>query len=107
MGDMSDMNLYKRMIEIMDIAYLEGRLISEETISGGEKSRVLLARCLYQGRNKNFLIFDEPLEGVQKDMISDIIMLLEKYIKDKTVILVSHSHEVVKNFPNALEIAVK
>ena len=57
-------------------------------ISGGEKQRIILARSLL--KNSSIYIFDEALSQV--DVKKERIILTEvfKYLKNKTVIYVSH-----------------
>jgi len=56
--------------------------------SGGEKSRLLLARGVL--RNPQVLILDEPLEGVDKESEKEVIDRIKEFAKDKTLLVVSH-----------------
>lgn len=63
-------------------------VLSKDSISGGEKKRLDLARALYL--NKSVIIMDEPTSALDFEneiLISKII----KGIKDKLIICVSHS----------------
>lgn len=60
----------------------------EQTISGGEKQKIELARALYSRRN--ILIFDEPYSAFDQSSLLET----ERYLlsdPDKTVIVVSHA----------------
>jgi len=61
-------------------------------ISQGEKERILLARLV--AHNKKFVILDETLEGVDAKTKNEIISFLKEYLKDKTVLLITHRVEV-------------
>ncbi len=64
-----------------------------ENLSGGEKSRLLLARTI--ASNKDFFILDEPLNGVDISTKKEIVESLKAVLKPKTVIVVSHDMELV------------
>lgn len=57
-------------------------------ISGGERQRILLARALI--KNSTIIILDEALNEVDEILESNIIKDLCIYLKDKTLIYVSH-----------------
>lgn len=61
-------------------------------ISGGEKQRIILARALLN--DFQILILDEALSELNSELEIKIIKNLKKYLKNKTVIYVSHkNHE--------------
>jgi len=57
-------------------------------ISGGERQRILLARALI--KNSTIIILDEALSEVDEILESNIIKDLCIYLKDKTLIYISH-----------------
>lgn len=57
-------------------------------ISGGERARIALSRLIL--RDPELVILDEPLEGVDKEVEMSIVKNIEKFVKNKTLILVSH-----------------
>jgi ABC-type transport system involved in cytochrome bd biosynthesis fused ATPase/permease subunit len=64
-------------------------------VSQGEKERVLLARLI--AHNKNFVILDEPLEGVDIETKKEIISFLKEYLKDRTVLVITHRDEIAQS----------
>ncbi len=66
-------------------------------ISGGEQQRVALARALVN--NANTIIADEPTGNVDPEMSFEIVDLLNRINETgTTVIMVTHEHELVKQF---------
>lgn len=65
-------------------------IIDEQSnnISGGEKQRIILARGLLN--SGDIIILDEALSEVNKNMENRILKKIFKYLKDKTIIYVSH-----------------
>jgi len=72
----------------------------DKTLSGGERKRIELASVY--AMNPKLLIMDEPDSGVDMDSIKYIFDII-KEIKDKgsTIILVTHSAEVLKRADHA------
>ncbi len=60
-------------------------------LSGGMKRRVALARAL--SADSEILLLDEAFAGLDEDLKKRIISKISQYIKDKTLILVTHSKE--------------
>ncbi len=57
-------------------------------LSGGEKSRIIIARALV--KNSNIIIFDETFSSINKDDANIMIENILNYYKNKTFILISH-----------------
>ncbi|NUU95487.1 ABC transporter [Marinitoga sp. 1135] len=62
-------------------------------ISGGERTRIALTRLLL--KDPEFLILDEPLEGVDKLVEKEVIENIRNFIKDKTLLLISHRFSIL------------
>lgn len=73
-----------------------------ENISGGEKSRIAIMRVLL--KNPNILILDEPLIGVSGKMREDIIAVLKNELKNKSIILITHSDDLKSICTNAVNL---
>ncbi len=65
--------------------------------SGGEKSRLALARVLLMADRRDVIILDEPLEGVDQATVEKAVAFLKKTIQDKTLIIVTHNDYIAKN----------
>ncbi|MBB6061582.1 ABC-type transport system involved in cytochrome bd biosynthesis fused ATPase/permease subunit [Thermosipho japonicus] len=70
-------------------------ILGEEArnISGGERARISLARLIL--RNPEFVILDEPLEGVDKLVEKEVINNIKVFVEDKTLILISHRFSIL------------
>jgi len=86
----------ERLIEDTGLAYLGERKLGLRgaNISGGERQRIALARCLAK-ENWKILILDEPftsLDALAEDELSDV---LKRSTKGKTLFLVTHKLNLV------------
>ena len=71
-------------------------LIGEKgyTLSGGQKARVNLARAVY--READYYLMDDPLSAVDPKVASHIFnQCIKGYLKEKTVILVTHQLQFI------------
>ena len=57
-------------------------------LSTGEKQRIVLARSIL--RKSNIYIFDEALSGIDIERERKILKKVFEYLKDKTIIVISH-----------------
>ena len=64
-------------------------------LSQGQKQRILIARAIY--RNPDYLFFDEATNALDTDNEKVIQENLERFFKDKTVVIVAHRLSTVKN----------
>lgn len=67
-----------------------------EGLSGGEGSRLALARLLL--KNPSIVLLDEPYHGLDLGTKKEIKALLEKWTKDKTVIMVTHEFKGLEDY---------
>ncbi len=64
-------------------------------VSGGQRQKIGIARALYSGRK--LLIFDESTNSLDKKTENEIIKKLSN-LKDITIIFITHSEQLTKNF---------
>ena len=67
---------------------LNSYIINNNSLSGGEKNRVILARILLN--SKIIIILDEILKETDYDLEVDIVKSILNYYKDRIIIYVSH-----------------
>ena len=70
-------------------------------MSQGQKQRILIARAIY--RNPDYLFFDEATNALDTDNEKVIQENLERFFKDKTVVIVAHRLSTVKNADQVLK----
>lgn len=63
-------------------------------LSVGQKQRLNIIRGILL--NKDIYVLDEPTSNLDKETERLIINLIEKYLKDKTVVIVTHRDEIKK-----------
>ena len=102
-----------RLLDICKMCYVDkiidsnlgyNTLIEENgfNLSGGEKQRIVLARCLL--KNFNILIIDEGLSQVDVNMERKILKNIFKFFKDKTIIVISHRLDNLDLFDSLVKI---
>ena len=70
--------------------------------SNGERQRIILARSIL--RNSNIYIFDEALGGIDIIKEKKVLENIFTYLKDKTVIVISHRFNNKKCFNRVLKL---
>lgn len=76
-----------------------GTMIGENgfTLSGGQRSRISLARAVY--RNADIYLLDDPLSALDTHVSKHIFdKCLHGFLKSKIVILVTHQHQYLRDF---------
>jgi ABC-type cobalamin/Fe3+-siderophores transport system ATPase subunit len=96
----TDERVIDRALEAIDIADLAGRRYGE--LSGGQRQRALIARALATGAN--FLVLDEPTDGMDLKSTHGILDLMRRLNRDEglTVVFVSHQLNEVANYVDRL-----
>lgn len=91
-------SIAKRVPQVLALVGLEDKMDSYPgEISGGEQQRVALARALVN--NASTIIADEPTGNIDPEMSYEIVDLLDRINRNgTTVIMVTHEHELVKQF---------
>ena len=81
----------KRVIEIANILEIEGILDSyPETLSGGEKQRVAVARAIL--KDSKIILADEPTSALDSKLSTNVLRLLNTYNKvhKRSIVMASH-----------------
>lgn len=88
----------KRVPYVLDLVGLKGKMKNKPSeLSGGEQQRVSLARALVN--NPEIIVADEPTGNVDPEMSHEIIELLtEINAMGTTVLIVTHEHDLVREF---------
>lgn len=68
---------------------------SGKGLSQGQKQRLLIARAIY--RNPDFLILDEATNSLDACNENIIVGNLERFCKDRTVLIVAHRLSTIRN----------
>ena len=71
--------------------------------SGGERQRIILARSLL--KISDVYIFDEALSQIDIKRERKIIKNIFKYLKDKTIIIISHRYDNKDLFNRVIELS--
>lgn len=75
-------------IKIVRDVGLNSYIINNNSLSGGEKNRVILARILLN--SKMIIVLDEILKETDYDLEVDVVKNILNYYKDRIIIYVSH-----------------
>ena len=88
----------KRVPYVLELVGLKDKMKNRPSeLSGGEQQRVSLARALVN--NPEIIIADEPTGNVDPEMSHEIIDLLNEInATGTTVIVVTHEHDLVREF---------
>lgn len=92
--------IHKRVHRVLQLLDLQGKANRYPLeLSGGEQQRVGLARALVN--KPSLIIADEPTGNVDPRMSHDIVeMLTQINEKGTTILMVTHEHELVHQFPH-------
>ncbi len=74
------------------------------TLSGGEKTRLLIARALC--KDSELYIFDEISTGIDEDLFYELFDDLMEFLKNKTVIVIEHKYLDSKYFNKFIDLGV-
>lgn len=85
----------KEFIESLPVAYNTKVGSGGQTLSGGEKQRILIARAVY--KQPEFLFIDEGTSSLDAENEKVIIDNLQGFFKGRTVIVVAHRLSTVRN----------
>ena len=83
-----------KIFKMLGISSLKNSKVS--SLSGGEKQRVAIARCIMQ--NTKIILADEPTGALDLDNSYKIMEILKNLSKKKLVIVVTHNMELANKF---------
>jgi ABC-type bacteriocin/lantibiotic exporter with double-glycine peptidase domain len=98
----------QKYLEVLKICFLdglnEGKIVGNKGIfvSGGEKQRIALARCLM--KDFDILLLDEFGNSIHEGMEIEIYKRLINFCKDKIIIAVSHRSNVANLFDKKIQL---
>lgn len=83
-----------KIFKMFGISSLKNSMVS--SLSGGEKQRVAIARCMVQ--NTKIILADEPTGALDLENSYKIMEILKNLSKKKLVIVVTHNMELANKF---------
>jgi putative ABC transport system ATP-binding protein len=88
--------LIKKSIEYAKFYFNTNKYINIETLSSGEKIRLLIAKIIYTiiTNNYNILLFDEIDENLNDDLAIEICKNIRSIFADKIILYISHNQKV-------------
>lgn len=93
-----DSFLIKSVLEEVELSDFENKLVN--TLSGGEKQRVSIARALL--KNSNILLCDEPTGSLDQYNTDNIFNIIKKLSKKMLVIVVSHDEKSADKYADRI-----
>lgn len=73
-----------------------------KNLSGGQKQKIALARLLY--KNTDVILLDEATSFLDRDSTKQICEVMQRIKKQKIIIIITHSDEVVKYCDKVIKI---
>lgn len=86
----------KKFIDEVSLDYVVGQ--NGSMLSGGQKQKIAMARALVHDRP--IIIFDEATSNMDVYTDKQISLLINTRLKNKTIILVTHKQEILKDIDN-------
>ncbi|MCH5166865.1 MAG: ABC transporter ATP-binding protein/permease [Erysipelotrichales bacterium] len=94
-------NKNKRIDELLDYLHIKDKKHQKvNNLSGGEKQRVAIARCL--SNDPSVLLCDEPTGALDIKTSNEIMELLKNISKKKLVIVVTHNEELALQYADRI-----
>ncbi|CAT05404.1 ABC transporter ATPase [Mesomycoplasma conjunctivae] len=96
--DFNYQNLEKQAISIN----INSEILKNDvrSLSGGEQQRVAILRAL--NRDADFILLDEPTGNLDPNTSEIIFQTLKDLSQNKTIVIVSHNLELVKNYADQI-----
>lgn len=90
----------RQLTALTGLSRLVGKEISNDSVSGGERQRIALARALYCGREWFFM--DEPTNNLDADTIEWLKDFIHR--TDKTLVFVTHDRGLAEEAEEVIEL---
>tara|TARA_B100001250_G_scaffold390788_1_gene391060 strand:+ start:499 stop:2259 length:1761 start_codon:yes stop_codon:yes gene_type:complete len=74
----------------------------EKDLSGGQKQKIALARCLY--KRSKIIILDEPTSALDNLSVEDIKNAIKELKKNSLILLITHNQDLLNYCDHILEI---
>lgn len=87
-----------KLFNKFNLNYLKSKEVKH--LSGGEKQRIAFLRAII--KNPDILLADEPTGAIPRHTAIDLLDYLKEYSKEKLVIIVSHNHELLKEYADII-----
>lgn len=90
----------EELINSLPLRYNTKIGVDGQTLSEGQKQRILIARAIY--KNPPYILLDEATNSLDATNERIIVERLNHFYKGKTVIIVAHRLSTVKNADNII-----
>ena len=87
-----------KILKMLSIYSLKNKKVV--SLSGGEKQRVAIARCIVQ--NTRVILADEPTGALDSENAYSVMRILKNLSKQKLVIVVTHNTELANTFADSI-----
>lgn len=87
-----------KILKMLSIYSLKNKKVI--SLSGGEKQRVAIARCIVQ--NTRVILADEPTGALDSENAYSVMRILKNLSKQKLVIVVTHNIELANSFADGI-----
>ena len=93
-----------KFLKKVGLAYLK-IVDTTSSLSGGEASRLKLAKELMKGKKKNTLyLLDEPTIGLHFSDIDNLLLIINELAKDNTILTIEHNKQFLLNSDYYIEL---
>jgi ABC-type lipoprotein export system ATPase subunit len=95
------------IISKMDHKFSGNDYVDIETLSGGERIRLIIARLIYlikKNPDRQILLFDEIDDNLNNKLAVEIATNLLDIFKDKTILYITHNDKVKELFKNKITV---
>lgn len=110
LDDSYDEDKYQNIIRSLEILEFTSSLPNTDSsligrshtvLSQGQEQRIRLARGLY--KNAKLYLLDEPFNGLDSHLKGKIMSFVYEYLKDKTLVVITHNKEELKSIDKLYE----